>query len=63
MHISLSNFFKLIFTATVITTLFSCNNLQAPKTPEKQTHDSIVKENKQIMLKPTGTSPDWPKLQ
>ncbi len=59
MQAKLSIHLKSIFTATLLASLFSCNNSQAPKTPEKEMHDSIVKENKQVVLKPTGALPVW----
>lgn len=45
----------------VIISFFSCNDTPAPKTAEKVANDSIVKENKQVSLKPTMPAPDWGK--
>ncbi len=59
MQAKLSVYVKSIFTASLLAVLFSCNNSQAPKTPEKEMHDSIVKENKQITFKPVGALPVW----
>lgn len=45
----------------LMASLFSCNNTPAPKTAEKMANDSIVKENKEVTLKPTMPAPDWGK--
>ena len=51
---------KTILLCTVVSAVISCNN--APQTPEdaqKETSDSIKKENKSVDLKPAGAAPAW----
>lgn len=51
---------KSILAGCIIAALFSCNNNTAPKNKEqKEEKDSIVKENKEVSLKPAGPAPEW----
>jgi len=50
----------ILFAAGITSFLFSCNNSPAPADKEqKETKDSIVKENKDVSLKPVGPAPVW----
>ena len=51
---------KIFIVACITSSLFSCNNSPAPADQEqKETKDSIIKENKDVSLKPTGQAPVW----
>jgi acetyl esterase len=51
---------KSILAGCIIAALFSCNNYTAPENKEqKEEKDSIVKENKEVSLKPAGPAPEW----
>lgn len=51
---------KTIFTAGLVAAIISCNsNSQTSETSQKEMKDSIVKENKQVDIKPTGPVPEW----
>lgn len=51
---------KTMIAGCLAVALFSCNNNPAPADKEqKEEKDSIVKENKEVSLKPAGSAPEW----
>ena len=51
---------KTMLLCFTMSTLFSCNKAKE-ETPEKEMNDSIVSENKDVKLEPTGPAPEWGK--
>lgn len=51
---------NIVIAASITSFLFSCNDSPATADKEqKETKDSIVKENKDVSLKPAGPAPEW----
>lgn len=60
MNLKVAILTKSIIAACLAGTLISCNNNPAPADKEqKEQKDSIVKENKEVSLKPVGPAPEW----
>ena len=55
------SFIKPLLATCLVVALFSCNEKKtsASQEQQKEVKDSIVKENKQISLKPTASAPAW----
>jgi len=51
---------KTMLLCFTMSALFSCNKAKE-ETPEKEMNDSIVSENKDVKLEPTGPAPEWGK--
>lgn len=51
---------KIFFSACCYAVLLSCNNNPAPVNEvQKDVKDSVTKENKDVLLKPAATAPEW----
>ncbi len=47
------------FAINLMVVLTSCNKSHSSDSTEKQTKDTIMTQNEQVTLKPTGKAPDW----
>jgi acetyl esterase len=60
MKVKMHHLTKTMLLCFTMSALFSCNKAKE-ETPEKEMNDSIVSENKDVKLEPTGPTPEWGK--
>lgn len=60
MKVKMHHLTKTMLLCFTMSALFSCNKAKE-ETPEKEMNDSIVSENKDVKLEPTGPAPEWGK--